>query len=179
MARKLNKPWNELTKAEKRVRIAKDALAQIRTKKVEVQSGTYCDIFSNKLKEGSQLNKILPTLEADSCTVCAKGALFLAHVDRFNKLKIEDNGAFSANNSQIIDRLKGIFSIGQLDTIEAAFEMGVTQDAEHILWDHSTAVEETELAKRAIAFGEEYSDDLDRLVAILENIIENKGTFIP
>jgi hypothetical protein len=37
----------------------------------------------------------------------------------------------------------------------------------------------TSLDRKAIRFGDQVYEDKKRLIAIMENIIENKGTFVP
>lgn len=155
-----NKEFKEMSVAKKRVAIAKDALKQIKLRNFIVETGTYCDVDIKKDLSGN-LKKILQT---EQCTVCAKGALFAADILKRGNYNFNDNNAlplwFSAKESQTTERLKGIFSTKQLDLMEIAFE-GYYED------------------EAAYNFFSKYKDNEERLIAILENVIKNEGTFKP
>lgn len=89
-------------------------------------------------------------------------------------------------------KLKKWFPTLELDMIETSFERRVIVDSNaklqtkkhiysSIFLDYviSTKFTNTDLAKRCIAFGRQYKKASDRLLAILENILENKGIFTP
>lgn len=93
------------------------------------------------------------------CTVCAKGALFLSLVSLENKYDFR--GSFSEESSRTVgifhykiqDRLSDVFSVKQLDLIENSFEYGPNSH------------------ERLYA--------PKRLRKIMENIIANRGEFVP
>ena len=68
--------------------------------------------------------------------------------------------------------LNSLFSYSQLRLIEIAFErgLGAFKDYDYNL-EPST--------KRAAQFGRKFKTEKSRLRAIMKNIVENKGTFIP
>jgi len=89
-----NQKFTRLTKAEKRVEIALDVLAQLKAKKIEALVGAgWGEITLKKSStaeefDGSrQLNELIST-KAQSCTACALGAMFIGAVDKFNHLKV-------------------------------------------------------------------------------------------
>ena len=89
------------------------------------------------------------------CKACALGSLAISKL-LFEKCKLLD-GIFCYNERDFCKSKLGFFSIHQLSLIERFFEG----------WgDFSYTLHQ-------------YPDSTSRLRAIMENIIENKGTFIP
>jgi hypothetical protein len=178
----MSKTLSKMTKAEARVAIAKDALAQLRANKYLAEEGAYVS-FTNSLpineddekSMDQQLCKLLP--KAGSCTVCARGALFLSTIRKFNHFTVADlleNGGDAT--CAIHDTLRPVedryFTNHQLALIEHAFE---GQEIGNITF--SLCSEEMENCE---LFFKHYDCDDDlRLENILKNIIRNKGTFVP
>ncbi len=178
-----NKKFYKATTAQKRVIICKDALIQIKLKKFIANSGRYlqsdelCSISNNV--DSIELKSILPQVK--SCQVCAKGALFLSEVMNRNNYKVGYDLVLIDNikSDNIQERLEGLFAKNQLDLIEVAFEKRIIDpDNDYICKDQYDDTP-TKIAEKAIKFGEKYSKANDRLIAILDNIIFNKGTFKP
>lgn len=142
----------ETSKAEMRVKIAKDALAQM--KFISPTSNIYIS-FDDALPFGS-LQQILEE-KKPTCEACAIGSLFLAHVHLNNQFNI-DSEFPNFDRGKVCHVLETYFSKEQLDDIEAAFEG----------W------------KESRDFYGFYADnsDYDRLRLILENIIANDGDFV-
>lgn len=179
---KKNKAFKKLGKLEKRVEIAKDVIAQVKANKYKGRCGEYINAedLDNYLNgEYVSLQPIL--LEKDyTCEVCAKGGLFLSTVRKRNKFEVSDLYDLPNNSYQIVSELEDIFTENQLDLIECAFEgrlvMGSCND-NITLSDISD--EPTKLAEKAFEFYHKYTNDNDRLIAIMQNIIDNKGVFKP
>lgn len=181
------KLWSSLTRAEKRMAICKDALKQIALKKFIPKSDTYFQVKElnrswgndfvlqgKTIASNGQLNEVM---KKTTCTVCAKGALFAADILERNHMTIIDGA--NVTNSSIASRLGGIFTGFQLDLIEVAFEKAIIRDTSGRLYVGTCGTEKSPIAKRAIAFGRKYGNATERLVAILKNIIKNKGEFKP
>jgi len=116
--------FNALSKSEKRIAIAKDALVQIKTKKIIATNGHYLSILSGFKNEDSLQKKI--DSKGFSCQCCAKGALFISCVRQVNQVNMTDNWSderFQKSKS------KDYFSVLQLDMIETAFEGQLIQDS--------------------------------------------------
>jgi hypothetical protein len=169
------KAFSKMTKAEKRVAIAKDVLIQIK-KGISIPtkdnyfgglSGKICNLTYKK----EELQNILPE---SKCEVCAKGALFIADILRRDNFQIDRNTYLYG--SDIHRRLTDIFTRNQMDLIETAFEKNVVEDDNEYLYIH---YRKTEIAAAAISFGSKYSTEKTRLIGIMNNIIKNNGTFIP
>lgn len=93
------------------------------------------------------------------CEVCALGALFLAHIDRYNRLTVREALDPEWIKTQIDNKLGELFTQEELDWIEIAFENSHNRDR-------------VPKGLMDAAFGK---FDTERLVAILEYLIENKG----
>lgn len=174
---KENAAFNRLSKAAKRVALAKDVLEQIKAKRYSPTSGVYVEVNATEAAEEFGLSN-LDDLEANkalltgmaSCTVCAKGALFMSHVMKTNDCTI-DQANNSDDSDSIGDRLDDIFDRDQLDLIESAFE----RDSNHC----SGTDNSDDLVDKAVDFGYKYSNSDKRLIGIMNNIIKNKGIFKP
>jgi len=176
------KSFSKLTKAEKRVAIAKDVLKWIKVGMIRPEHDGYFEM-DDKLKtkidsiEGKkELQELLP---GTTCNVCAKGALFIADImkrDNFTTKNLSFIG-----NCTIVKRLDGIFSENQLNLIETAFEKNIIHDNKDLLSykNDEGYYHNSSLGQKAIDFGNKYDEPEERLIAIMKNIIKNKGTFKP
>lgn len=179
----------EPSKAEVRVLVAKDVLKMLKSKRIKAQRGTYLigdKKFQALLELLSQkeinpywtkldVTKQLPVPKA--CTACALGSCFIAALDRFNELKIgefELYGRYPMRESYT-GYLEQWFTRRQLNLIECAFEGGgriceaalSPEDAHAAIRFRSNILADDVRGARAV------------LEAIMENIVNNKGTFKP
>lgn len=170
---KRNKKFADASKAEQRVMIAKDVIAAIKASKYSAEQGTWVDILdynATKFEEGKELQAVIKD-PAFSCNVCAIGACFTSAVKLGDNCKINedmtlDRGVDIGNRGFDKDPvIRRYFTPAQVSLIECAFELGGG-------WAGNTS-------DAAAAFGEKYDYDDDRLVAIMENIVKNNGTFRP
>lgn len=155
------KDFEELSIPLQKRRIVKDAITQIRAGIIVPAQGDYFTLLSNS--EFKDLQKILKLKQEETCEACAKGTLFAACVLNVNKVK--KNEAIGDEKFQK-RKLKKWFSPLELDMIETAFE------GEEIV--DSTNKITPEMREACVNFGEEFYDPKERLLAILENILENK-----
>jgi hypothetical protein len=167
-----------MTKAQMRVAIAKDVLTQIKLKKLEPTSGVYLD-KSFVLREDDDISKqVLQQLPKKNCAVCAVGACFVSSLKLFNKYEPSDGYGWRLFGNERVkissysmrsDQLAKHFSYKQLDVIEAAFE----RSNEYSYRDQPMS------EKKVGNFSRKYKTDTDLMVAIMKNIIKNKGLFKP
>ncbi len=174
----------------KMVAVAKDVLSRLKKFRLYVVSNYYLNgvrEFSFHDDDGAQEN--LCTLEGN-CGVCALGAMFLSHIRLNNQVKMIDvkekmlynngeEGDDSPNGRQrhlaartFLEKcLKKITTKEQLALIEIAFELN----------DNILGIGKISKAKRQAAynFGNRYYGDAERLKAIMENVVKNKGMFKP
>lgn len=176
-----NKRFERATAAQKRVIVAEDAIAQVRAGRFHPMTGVYFDPCTgknrNKTSEEAFKSLYKVTLnpdkfEGEQCVGCALGGLFLAKTIN----KPEKNVATFMDEAYEVgsydydtpaDPLSSIFSADQLDLIEGVFEGfgGIRDD------DNREIV-------NAWRDGP-YRDDTTRFVAIMRNIVKNKGVFKP
>ncbi len=181
MAKKANKKEKALTKIEqKRVDIAKDALSQVKAEKYTVLSSNgyvesgklediinkaldSCELFTGKKAEDVELKTYIDTaIKIAPCEVCAKGALFLSSIRKFNNFSLAEARDSGLNESASY-KIQEIFGEENADRIEEYFEKNDPTYGEN--YENQ--------------WSDKYPDDKDRLIAILKNVIANKGTFIP
>lgn len=162
------KPFEELTIPQQKKRIVKDAISQIIINNIEPTEGTYLrfNSFPN-LKES--LQHTISSGE-NKCTACAKGAIFASCVLNVNKVYGKDP---YGEEYFMKKKLIKWFTPLELDMIETAFEMGVISDDENKL-EHPDSFDLYDLGEKCIKFGERYKNPKNRLLAILNNILENK-----
>jgi hypothetical protein len=162
--------WNlyfaGLTKAEKRVAIAKDVLAQLKLGTIKSTPGTYTSI--TRTDDDGQIQK---------CEACALGALFACATVRE---VVEDGRDTMENESswEMREKLAPYFSADQLGAIENAYERGAIVYAEEIfgLDNQTTAFVESDAV---LNFNKGIRNKRERMERIMKNIIRNNGTFIP
>lgn len=178
--RKTNDAFNKASDAEKRVMIAQDVLALLKVDKngqIVIQSGGYCtlqDDYENHLDTNDlsvdHLDDII--VAGAGCSVCAKGALFLAHVFRFDNFRVTDSYIDDTEFNDLIT----YFDKFQWDLIEMAFEGNIIKDEYE---EDEEDEEDDEEVKAALNFHIRYNTDTEILAGIMNNIIKNNGTFIP
>lgn len=186
-----NKMFMALKPAEKRVAIARDVLAQIRLKRLIPTIGVWLAgkdtgaLFTKKdVKENPELQSLLATKK--ECTGCAMGGMFMCAVEMADNLKLdalsevkeyqknvkrahpEDRvycgfDTATVDGDDAFDYLRKFFSMAQLEAIESAFERG----------GGSCHDEE------AMDFVDDEEDPSERMRLIMENVIKNKGRFVP
>ena len=173
------KTWKQMTKAEKRVAIAKDVLKvlDLRNVKAARATGYFREVDGPNGDFGCTIPK------KNTCTVCAKGGLMLAFMDRFKfsppviRLGIGDGAVVkevggkmvrTLNEKYISKKLRPIFGQNMLDDMEALFE-----GSGKGFWSGCNI-------QSQIAWGENFrkflfGDDKKTLRGIMGNIIKNKG----
>ncbi len=176
-----NKKKEVLTALQKkRVTIAKDALKQVQLEKYKVLSGngyvvndeledeinTLQQEIENKGEDSCkvELREHLDSIlgKVQKCEVCAKGALFLSAIRKFNNFSLSD-ASWDGVDGEASDQTRKIFGRKNADLIENYFE-------------HSDPYKYFDNDSYKWSYG--YEDD-ERLILILKNVIENKGTFKP
>lgn len=162
--------FETLTPAGKRVRIARDVLAQLASKHIRPTKGIYMRIDNlDKSVPSRELKEYLPEVE---CQVCALGACFVAAVSEANTFSVGQVPYGGLGSYQTKEYLKSYFSKGQMTLIENAFET-TTSFGEP---DDGVSFEERCVAMR---FGLKRKTTEGRLQAIMRNIIANRGEFVP
>ena len=184
-----NRAFLALTPAKRRVAIAKDVIQQLNAEKIIAQRGVYFDESGiEKVMEqtywagkgatgvaGHGETQVCDLLETSKCTVCGIGAAFVSAVRLGDDLKIKDLAADETwvRDYQMRDYLKRYFDPPQVALIECAFERGP-----YYRTNMNQAPSKSD-TRAAVAFGRKYDGDADRMRAIFQNIVSNRGTFRP
>ncbi len=174
------------TKEEQRIEIVQDALKWIRSGHFRPKMGTIIDYPQLSLPTGNGgylacdlqpvINEFLGT-ENKTCKVCARGALFLTTVAKYNDFSeklstiVSTTGTMQSSyrgDNTIDGRLMKIFDSYQIALIECAFEQGC----------NGSMLLSTDF-QMARDFGYRHELDEDRLIAILLNMLQNNGIFKP
>jgi hypothetical protein len=143
--------------AQERVIIAKDALKWIRAGALLPQQMMYVSPIDTPVFTDEQRQQQLRDVVIGKCEVCVKGAIFLSKAFNFDNVL-----ATAYLDPDAIDKaLEEHFSIEQYKSMERTFEA----------WNNVTPAE--------IKFIEKYPQPKQRMMAILKNVIKNKGTFMP
>lgn len=165
-----NKKFSEMTKNEKRVALAQDVLASLKSNKYIATTGTYVEVEVNgEYTCLDQVNTSTILMESTTCTVCAIGSLFLSNA------KQKKNKTLTSDSDKMASSLRGIFTSKEMRMLEYIFEgedvnTEFTSKRDEVLCNdmHSFYIKHT---------GGSNSDD-KTLKAIMNNIIKNNGNFI-
>jgi hypothetical protein len=172
----LNAEFKKANKAQKRVMIAQDVLAQLKAKRYVAESGCWVRIHYSPatVAETDSVQELFVEKKIESCNVCALGGLFMSCTNFNNNTLLKDLDSVSEYLGSLVDegkklsnKLNSIFTTNQLKLIESYFEAngGYFRD-----YDEDDRIE---------AFYNKHSSDKKRLQLIMENIVENEGTFVP
>jgi len=146
------------TKEEARVLIAKDVLMQLDAKKIIATKGSYLEFTDSSWREEDFLHEVM---ERNICQVCALGSLYYSRVQLANETKCDVVNKYNefgiiSNCGVITPDLLQYFERDALRDIEVYFEG----------W------------YGAVKFADENPDPEMRMRKIMQNIIDNNGTFV-
>jgi hypothetical protein len=178
-----NKAFWKLPKATQRVAIAKDVIASFKIGFYKARTGAYFRVLdlANPIKDAPEkLDAVLGMFkkEGATCQVCGIGACFTSMVNIGNRAKTTDflssciEEGEGINDSSMRGLLRKVFSSTQLTLIENAFEIDAS-------FEDNDASVPYKKRYEAESFGQKFDDNAERLIAIMKNIIKNKGEFIP
>jgi hypothetical protein len=180
-----------MSKAQARILIAKDVIAQLRCGKMESTPMTYLDIYTKDgvdqlftdadVKKGRDVRDVLKR-RMKKCNVCAKGAIFISTIMKFDRLPVDEKvmPRFAQQDDENLSEMasegdyRGFFTPRQLDLLEHVYECGLVGD---MFFEATTAQFEgrNALSKR---FPRRVKDK-ERLIVMMQNVIDNNGTFKP
>jgi hypothetical protein len=187
--------FKKLPRNRQRVEIAKDVLGLLATDMIKAAHGAWVDsdlIELGYCEPETELKDILPkAMSRNDCRCCALGACFVAIINRLDNCPRPYNGKLPF--SILLPHLRKIFDDEQIVLIENAYELGYGSLNPkgaffEMYWkkaakpkpgmDEDLPSPGSDELERAINFGNQYSGN-GRLAAIMKNIIENDGTFVP
>ena len=181
--------FEKFSKKEKRVSICKDVIAQVKAKRLLLNVGSILkkdESYLNYIRLKDSNDSCKNILNDLTCTVCAKGAIMLGYIDKHNNFSINslESAHYRLNHHKYPEDLIEIFGRKLLDDIEMSFEETFFQW--HIdnysydtlsLRDLNTTPALSEKAKMITVFTK-YKNDNERIIAIMQNIIDNKGDLL-
>lgn len=144
--------------------LAKDVLAQLRYQKI--RAGSYfipTQEIQNITNENCdvQAQKYIGKLR--KCSVCAKGALVLAYIKKYNNVKLKDIDNVASSEYYLSDLLQDFFPIEELNLIENVFEC---RD------NFNSGDSDFQIVLKKVP------NDKTRLRLIMQNIVKNGGVFV-
>lgn len=187
---KANAKFALLTFAEQRVALAKDLLLWLATGKARAAGmnetpSAYLEIYDAggaRLMADTEVQKV----NGHSCTVCGIGGLFACAVERDlvplfwegkHDYHIGQDGGGASHIWAVMGKV-GLFNQEQMVAIELAYEGAIPR------WCGAYTVLDQDLANRSRSFflrhgAYDSNQRRFRLEAIMQNIIDNHGTFTP
>lgn len=176
--------FNKLSVVKQRVAIAEDIIDAIKNKKYIASKGKYLgDVTINgnetlgKYHQGD-IQETLPVVT--KCHVCALGSCIMSITKFKNKLKWKDVGR-TANEigNNVTDLLATVFTPLQISIIEVMFEGSYEKGLNNLGRDNMKAEElSDDLIEKCIRFKNVYKSDNNRLIAIMQHIIDQKGKIV-
>lgn len=163
-----NRRFKALDTKKQRIKILKDVVALLESKKILAKSdNTYLDVKYDNCSDDSNKTQLHEVVETNKCTVCGIGGIFVSAVLLKNKLKVGDLLSGDPSHIEKYEMavyLRKWFREDQLDLIEDAFEATTIYGGNN---------------PNAHRFGRKYRTDKARLIAICKNMIANGGKFVP
>lgn len=167
-----NARFNSMTPAERRVEVAKDVILQLRNGLYQATKSTYVNF---KRSIAFDANRDMCTLADDEirCECCVRGAMFLSKARKFNNLKmgdiptlpLHDKRIYTINASNFKTYERELFSPDQIMLMECAFERWV---------DYTVFPPHVNEYINKLP-----NDPTERMITIMQNVIDNQGTFVP
>lgn len=174
---KWNSEFKAMSKAEKRVAIAKDVIAQIKAKRYIPKTGDYISFISTcGLSVNDSIQKNFDKVE---CQVCGIGSMFMSNIKFTNKFTLESIPHSGVKQAQILLKY---FSKQDLILIECIFEdwedidgtikCAATDHKPENLTDRQ--IKKLETARKAF-----YNKDAEiKLLNMMKHLVKNKGNFV-
>lgn len=159
-----NKAFKKLSKREKRVAVAKDAIAQLLLGSYQPKKGSYV-----KIAHGGVLTSILGK-DMPQCQVCGIGSALLSEFRLSGQCNKLTGIGCVAGDYTYDNRGVGIFSTKMLAAMEGAFERWSRDN----LGEWGNGWDAPDCDRAALSY---ISNEEVRLYAILQNVVDNGGTF--
>lgn len=159
-----NQLFESMSPAERRVAIAKDVIVQLKSEQLLAATHEYVVPSLSKFWKPDPQQQLCDVYNQTVCRVCARGALLVAAVKRFNNITVGQFGeptVYAFTPEAFRNHERQFFDDNQIIEIETAFERCGRGSLS------------------AVLFGDKYEDTTERMLAIMENIIRNNGVFNP
>jgi hypothetical protein len=174
-----NARFAAMSPAEKRVAIAHDVIEQLRLEKIYATQGTYLNApAGNAVLESNAAE----TFGSAACQACAIGSLLACAIGAQDSVTLSDVNAIvglrsiEMAGSDAFRYLERYFDKEQMVMIETAFEGDLISDD---VFEISRQSEHECVDFHDYYRDEDGVDETRLLTAIMQNIINNNGTFVP
>jgi hypothetical protein len=195
-----NRKFKAASVAEKRVMIAQDVIAQVKAGRFKAASGSWVTpirrngliLQTEKFRDNDSVQKLFLEGDIPKCECCALGAMFMSCTLYNNKTTAKELDEVGFEFEDLVEYggftngLSKFFSKDQLKLIESAFEGNTGAfSLEQADWEEAGWMDRLPDDKKPLpgdksaGWMNRLPDDKKRLVAIMENIIKNKGKFVP
>lgn len=197
-----NEWFNSLTPAEKRVEVAKDVLVSLKSGEFSLGLGYLSMEFNAAIAPGSNMQCVIEENEMTQCVGCAIAAIFYSRIALGNGVRNDlyhdNSNSLYFGREEIHEKFKDIFSENELEKIEVAYErcglygssLALNVRYNYIMWGENKyalfasqnideRVEFLEVKGYPLHLGINSHDyaQFRLILAIMENIIKNKGRF--
>lgn len=178
-----NEIFSKASLREKRILIARDVISRLDSCQYIPYEGMWVSIEDDYAIAGSESLQKCIIKGKKKCYCCGVGSVFLSTVVFKNKITfgqlnsgVFDFGEIDLGQQKDLMGVMRIFGRKRLYMIEAAFECGYGY-----VNDTSGKLANLygDVIKRAVKFGLRFTNEKKRLTAIMQNIIDNGGEFIP
>ena len=183
-----NRVFKAASAAKKRVLIAKDVIEQINAGRYFPSPGTWVEpTYSdgrwlnivNTFGEDASVRELFLSEKISMCDCCALGGMFMSctlYNNQTTAEQFEEEVGFGGNLPDLVPKrgkisngLNKFFDPKQLKLIEAAFEGNIG----------AFQFRASALCEKLYAWSDRYPAAEERMIAIMENIVTNKGVFKP
>lgn len=183
--------WAKMSRQQRKVALCKDVIASIQNSTLHVDDGNYIRVrsrdydFNDLLPMlGCKLSKQQSKVLQERCKVCAIGSLFIRYLVNLDNFTLPEYSIseyaddITIDDDDMIKHLNDCFTPEELRFIEAAFEMTNSHYKLHFN-RYLLLEEEDNFLDACMKFGADFEDPADRLLAIMQNIVDHKGEFKP
>jgi len=189
--------FKQMTRQERKVAIAKDVIANLDVMDFRKGNGYVVsddDIDFERIMRFGVTNQQIANEAKKQCQVCARGAMMLCKIGKFNEFDFSELEGFSdIDDETTTDALEEAFDQDELEMIESCFEGSSYYNGDLDLYfkddegyqytwggiDLNGRKSGIRRFTDARNNWSEIEDDKDRLRAIMQNIIDHKGDFKP
>lgn len=148
---KAKERYKLMTREQRKVAIAKDVIKQVNAGVLHAKDGCGYLVTKRSMKEPVDIDKKNALDVAKRCTVCARGALMISKISKFNDHVVASFDGFLPSWETSF-ALEDAFDYTELRLIEKAFEN---------------------------EWSDRHPNPNDRLIAIMQNLIDHDGEFNP
>ncbi len=186
-----NEEFYKLSKPEQRVLIAQDAINQVIANQFTPMQNVYARFEFSDISKVKQSTSLQPFVKDEQipCEVCGVGGLIISMIRLANHVKFnyqaQHGDWYYKNISQNSCMLQPdsvpiykYFTKRQLAMIETAFELEPRDCNDELEYELEYGLDD-DIIDKCKEFGRNYENLSDRFIAIMENIVKNKGMFKP